>query len=211
MFNSIKSIPLDFWFISGASVISFMMGLLYSFVKIVKTKKCKNPWVCKKGTDFTKLHSNVNEILTEMRIKLDSARVYICQFHNGGDFFSGESILKFSTTHESCALGVAQTIDQQQGVLLTRFVEKLKILQEDSPKLIFTNTMNDSHFKGFMESRNTIAFILIPLKTPNSLNPYGYLCAEWCSWSHVDNIKETYVINTINKDIRAINTLLINK
>lgn len=211
MFNFIKSIPVDLWFTIGASIVSFLIGIGYGFVRVLKSKKCKNSWVCKKGIDFTKLHSQVNEILTELRIRLDSARISITQFHNGGDFFSGESILKFSVTHESCALGVEQTIDQQQGVLLTRFIEKLKLLQTENCKLIFTNTLPDSHYKGFLEARNTIAFIVIPLKVENSLNPYGYLCAEWCSWSHVDRINQQDAINALTKDIRVLNTLLLNK
>lgn len=209
--NFLKSIPLDVWFTIGASIISFLIGIGYGFIRLIKHKKCKNAWVCKKGMDFTKLHSQVNEILTELRIRLDCARISITQFHNGGDFFSGESILKFSVTHESCALGVEQTIDQQQGVLLTRFVEKLKLLQNDDCKLIFTNSLSDSHYKGFLQSRNTIAFVLVPLKVDNSLNPYGYLCAEWCSWSHVDKINEKEMLYDLTRDITIINTLLINK
>jgi hypothetical protein len=211
MFNLIKSVPVEVWFGMGVAVVSFFMGMGYSVFRIIKPKKCKNPWICTKGSDFTKLHSHINEILTEMRVNLDCARISISQFHNGGDFFSGESILKFSVTHESCALGVEQTIDQQQGVLLTRFVEKLKLLQEETPKLIFTNQLADSHFKGYMESRNTLAFILVPMKTQTSLNPYGYLCAEWCSWSHVDKIQPDYAFSIIYKDIRVLNTLLLNK
>jgi hypothetical protein len=211
MFNFIKSIPIDLWFTIGASVISFLIGIAYGFIRIIKPKKCKNLWVCNKAIDFTKLHSQVNEILTELRIRLDSARTSITLFHNGGDFFSGESILKFSVTHQSCALGVDHSIDEDQGVLLTRFIEKLKLLQTNNSRLILTSSLPDSHYKGFLESRNTIAFVLVPLKRENSLNPYGYLCAEWCSWSHADKINETEMLTALNKDIRVLNTLLINK
>lgn len=210
MFGIFKTISLDTWFAIGAATISFLLGLTITFIRQIKHKKCKNIYFCQGSSkDFTKLHSQINEILTEIRLELDSARAYICQFHNGGDFFSGESILKFSITHESCALGVEQTIDQQQGVLLTRFIEKLKILQEDQPRLIFTNTLEDSHFKGFMESRNTIAFILVPLRKQNMLSPYAYLCCEWCSWQHADKIKQVNVFKTLEKEKRILNTLLL--
>lgn len=211
MFNFIKSTPIDIWFGMGVAIVSFVMGLGYGVFRVIKHPKCKNPWICKKAADFTKLHSHVNEILTEMRVNVDAARVYIAQFHNGGDFFSGESILKFSVTHESCTLGVEQTIDQQQGVLLTRFVEKLKILQEESPRLILTNTLPDCHYKGYLESRNTLAFMLIPLRTQAAFNPYGYLCIEWCSWKHADSINMEQLFKIVYKDIRILNTLLLNK
>lgn len=210
MFGIFKTISLDTWFAIGAAVISFILGLIITIIRYYKKPKCKNSFFCENSTnDFTKIHSQVNEILTETRLQLDCARCYISQFHNGGDFFSGESILKFSITHESCALGVSQTIDQQQGVLLTRFIEKLKILQEDHPRIIFTNNMSDSHFKGFMESRNTIAFILIPLRKDSMLSPYGYLCCEWCSWQHAEEINEIKVLQLVEKERRILNTLLL--
>jgi len=209
MFTFFKSIGSDVWFAMGAASISFILGIIFTFIK-KNQKKCKHPLFCNgNGTDFTKVHSRVNETLTETRLQLDCARSYIAQFHNGGDFFSGESILKFSITHESCGLGIEQTLENQQGVLLTRFVEKLKILQEDNLRIIFTNTLVDSNFKGYMESRNTIAFVMIPLKKGDALSPYGYMCCEWCSWQHAEKIIADNVLNTLKKETRIINTLLL--
>ena len=196
------------WYAAGVGAVSFILGISFSLLKVLKKTKSHKIF-SNTERDFTKLHSQVNEVLTELRIELDCARVYISQFHNGGDFFSGESILKFSITHESCSLGVAQTIDQQQGVLLTRFVEKLKILQEDEARIIFTNTLMDSHFKGFMETRNTIAFVLVPLRKENMISPFGYVCCEWCSWNHAEHINSDKIINCLKKDIRILNTLLL--
>jgi hypothetical protein len=216
MLTFFKSLSPDVWFGIGVAVVSFLVGCVITLIRKLNIRtKCKHPLFCNgTGKDFTKVHTQVNELLTEMRLELDSARVFISQFHNGGDFFTGESILKFSITHESCSLGVVNTIDQQQGVLLTRFIEKLKILQEDEPRLIFTNTLVDSHFKGFLEARNTIAFILVPLRSDSSLTPYGYYCCEWCSWAHVDALNAD-VVDTfeffVKKNTRIINTLLTSK
>lgn len=207
MFSLFKSITPDMWYTAGFALVSFVVGMSFSLLKLFKKSKTHKIF-SNTEKDFTKIHTQVNEVLTELRLQLDCARVYISQFHNGGDFFSGESILKFSLTHESCSLGVAQTMDQQQGVLLTRFVEKLKILQEDEPRIIFTNTLIDSHFKGFMEARNTIAFILVPLKKQNTISPFGYICCEWCSWNHAENINPNKTLGYLQKDIRILNTLL---
>jgi len=208
MFLLFKSITPDMWYTAGFALVSFIVGISFSLLNVFQKRKTHKLFT-NSEKDFTKIHTQVNEVLTELRLQLDCARVYISQFHNGGDFFSGESILKFSITHESCSLGVAQTIDQQQGVLLTRFVEKLKILQEDEPRIIFTNTLIDSHFKGFMESRNTIAFILVPMKKHNTISPFGYICCEWCSWNHAENINPNKTIDYLEKDVRILNTLLM--
>jgi hypothetical protein len=210
MISLLKLISPDVWYAMGAASISFILGIWFTYLKRKPNKKCKHAIFCNNcGTDFTKVHSRVNEMLTEMRLQLDCARTYVSQFHNGGDFFSGESILKFSITHESCGLGVEQTIETQQGVLLTRFVEKLKLLQEEEPRIVFTNTLPDSHFKGFMESRNTIAFVLIPLKKEASISPYGYVCCEWCSWQHAEKIENNTTINYVKKEGRILNSLLL--
>jgi hypothetical protein len=104
-----------------------------------------------------------------------------------------------------------QTIDKQQNVLLTSFTDKLKILQEPIPEIIFTNNLPDSHFKGFMESRNTIAFVLIPLIQVGRPSPFGYVCCEWCSWKHAEQINYTKANDTLSKNIRIIKTLLTTK
>ena len=208
MFTLFKTITPEMWYAAGVGIVSFVMGILLTLLKTLKNTKKRHVLFSNGQNDFTKLHSQVNEVLTEIRIELDCARTYVAQFHNGGDFFSGESILKFSITHESCSLGVEQTIDQQQGVLLTRFVEKLKLLQEDESRIVFTNTLTD-HFKGFMEARNTIAFVVVPLRKDTSLTPYGYICCEWCSWSHAEHIKADFVLDFLKKDSRILNTLLI--
>lgn len=209
MFTFLKSINPDIWYSMGAASISFVLGVYFTIFR-KNNKKCKHPLFCNNsGSDFTKVHSRVNEILTELRLELNCARTYVAQFHNGGDFFSGESILKFSLTHESCGLGIQQTIDEQQGVLLTRFVEKLKLLQEDHLRVIYTNSLTNSHFKGFMESRNTIAFVLIPLRKNEALSPYGYVCSEWCSWQHAEKIQEKQALGIVARETRILNTLLL--
>lgn len=208
MYKFFQTISLDTWFTMGAAGGSFLLGIIFTLLRRGKTTKKCTSIMCS-GSDFTKVHSQINEVLTELRLELDCARSYIVQFHNGGDFFSGESILKFSVTHESCGLGIQQTIDQQQGVLLTRFVEKLKILQEDDFRVIFTNTLPNSHFKGYMESRNTVAFVMIPLRKDSSISPYGYFCCEWCSWQHAEKIQAEKVFELIQKESRILNNLLI--
>ena len=101
------------------------------------------------------------------------------------------------------------TINEQQGILLTRYIELLKILQEDEPRIVFTNTLHDTGFKGFMESRNTVAFTLIPLIKDGMLSPYGYLCTEWCSWQHAEKINADSVFALLEKETRILNSLLI--
>ena len=70
MFNLIKSLSLDTWYTVGAATISFLLGfgipITKKFLDGLKKKKnaCKHPLFCDDtGKEFTKVHSQINEIL----------------------------------------------------------------------------------------------------------------------------------------------------
>lgn len=83
----------------GIATASFLVGAYYGIKKIKeklfsnkKKKECKQYW---------NIHSEIHEILTELRIRTDAARAQIIQFHNGEYFMDGVSMKKMSLTHES--------------------------------------------------------------------------------------------------------------
>jgi hypothetical protein len=59
-----------------------------------------------KNDNFIFIHSEIHEMLTELRVLTDSARAQIIQFHNGEYFMDGVSMRKFSVTHESLEKGI---------------------------------------------------------------------------------------------------------
>ena len=113
-------------FTIGTYVFSFLMGgvvlLSSNFKKWFNNRKN----ITLSENVFLRIHSQLDELLTEMRIKLNCNRTGICRFHNGGYFFDGISIIKSTTTHESCSLGTVSTIENGQSILLTRFIDKME-------------------------------------------------------------------------------------
>jgi hypothetical protein len=176
----------------GMGIVSFLMGAfiaLYTFIKKTHKEKISSK-VCNK---FTRIHSSINEILTELRIKTNSSRTSLVQFHNGGNFLDGTSILKFSITHESCDLGTSSTIDGQQAILLTRFTDKLEFLHENTAKIIKTKELEGSHFRNYMQSRDVVAFIMVPIYCEKKINIIGYISCEWCDENLLNNaVDEEY-------------------
>ena len=72
----------------------------------------------------------VQEYLERMREDYDFDRVSICQFHNGGKFFNGRSMKKFTMTYESVAPGIEKVKRKYQNILVSEFPKMVSALLE---------------------------------------------------------------------------------
>lgn len=180
----------------GMGAVSFLLGAFVAFFTFLK-RRSTGKQIGKVCNRFTRIHSSINEILTELRIKANCSRTNLVQFHNGGNFLDGSSILKFSITHESCDLGTSPTIDYEQATLLTRFTDKLEFLHENNAKIVKTKQLEGSHFRNYMQSRDIVAFIMVPIYCEKKINIIGYISCEWCDDNLLNNIAEeqlTYIV-----------------
>lgn len=72
----------------------------------------------------------VQEFLEDFREKWGFDRVGIFQFHNGGKFFHGIPMKKYSQTFESVSHGVSKSKEHNQGVFVTEHPFLMKHLSE---------------------------------------------------------------------------------
>jgi hypothetical protein len=72
----------------------------------------------------------VQEFLNEFREKWSVDRVGIFQFHNGGKFFHGIPMKKYSQTFESVSHGVSKSKEHNQSVFVTEHPSLMKHLSE---------------------------------------------------------------------------------
>jgi hypothetical protein len=72
----------------------------------------------------------VQEFLDNFREKWDIDRIGIFQFHNGGKFFHGIPMKKYSQTFESVAHGVSKSKEHNQNVFVTEHPSLMKHLSE---------------------------------------------------------------------------------
>jgi hypothetical protein len=72
----------------------------------------------------------VQEFLNNFREKWKFDRVGIFQFHNGGKFFHGIPMKKYSQTFESVAHGVSKSKEHNQNVFVTEHPSLMKHLSE---------------------------------------------------------------------------------
>jgi hypothetical protein len=145
---------------------------------------------------FRTMHTRIQEILTELRVKSDADRALIIRFHNGGKFLDGSSIKKFSLTHESCSIGISETRNSRQDILISTFIEMLDHVIHEQQVVIVepTNDLPDCHFKRHLEANHTLAYSLVPIKDTRGVLILGCLLVEWCNWDKVDRIDDDQIM-----------------
>ena len=58
--------------------------------------------------------SELLEKLAEIRTSVGASRASVYQFHNGGEYFTGKSMKKYSMTYEQVEKGIARIQHQNQ-------------------------------------------------------------------------------------------------
>ena len=143
------------WVKIGMSITALLGGAALAMKSLMKKKSSKREVATQR--EFQKTHTRIHEVLTELRLKHDSARTNIMQFHNGGILTSGESMKRFSSTHESVALGVPSIMHHQQDMLLSRYPEVLQLSARDDSTVILVSEMEESNLKRYYEYNHILA------------------------------------------------------
>ena len=183
------------WLEIGMIIASVVAGVITILIPFLK--KRRNRIInCNKDLDYPETfhwttHTNIHEILTELRVRIDAGRTQIVQFHNGGVFLDGISVKKFSITHESLTSGTSAEVGKKDQ-LVSMFLDKLNVLKHNTPTVHIVETFSESYTKQYMQSSNIIAFSMLPLRKNKEI--IGYVMSQWCSWNKVDSIDMESVI-----------------
>lgn len=203
MGNGSFDINEDFVKVFESWTIGFAIIAAAIFATIKGIKKYKELF----GVDnFITVHSEIHELLTELRVLTDAARTQVIQFHNGEYFMDGISMRKFSLTHESVEKGIESDGERMQGLLCSMFLPLLLLVVENSPKIHFTVDLKDSHVKQYLESRNVEAFSVLPLQKQNQMT--GFVIVQWCSGNKAETLDSVYCSGEIKKITDSINAQL---
>jgi hypothetical protein len=183
---------------------SFLKDILYKILNKLKILKEMNIEKVIKG------HNSINEILSEIRSKTESARTSIIQFHNGDYYSNGTPIVKFSMGYESCSLGVSSHINETKDYLLSNY-SGIEEAIENKNTIINTHELKNTNFKSFLLEKNTITFYSFPIRShKNHGNIIGIFFIEWCSKDKIKNINISNIENMCNKYCGILQNL-INK
>jgi hypothetical protein len=120
--------------------------------------KKKNSQVEKRKSEFIhtiETQKIVNGSLNELQNKFDLDRVWLAQFHNGGNYYPGhKSMKKMSVSFESTAPGISSDIMKMQNLPVSFFSEILQKLSENQESLIINvETEEDYALQSFWSNR----------------------------------------------------------
>jgi hypothetical protein len=177
MTNFFSSITFGSWIDIGIALFALISGFMIGWKKKSSTIK-KNKQKANKQTNWY-IHSQIHELLTELRFSTDAARAQLVQFHNGEYFMDGVSMRKMSLTHESLAKGVSADGDRLQGMLISLFTPLIGKILEDAAHLHLTKEDKDSYFKNFLVSGSIVSYMVLPVRCEN--NVCGFLMLQWGS------------------------------
>ncbi len=151
----------------GAFLTGVVGPVLYLIVqKYLQKEKNRNRDVVKENITSVSLISNE---LEEIREEFKGDRVWIAQFHNGGNFYpTGKSIQKFSIFYEVNKAGVSAIAHTFNNIPCSLYPKTFEHMM--GGKGIFINDYSDKKvptygLKGAAESVGTKSTYIIPLFT----------------------------------------------
>jgi hypothetical protein len=187
----------EHWSIWAAIITAVLVGTIKGW------KKIKKAWT---EDNFILIHSEVHELLTELRVLTDAARAQVIQFHNGEYFMDGISMRKFSLTHESVEKGIESDGERIQGFLCSMFLPLILNVLENDPKIRYTVDLKNSYVKQYLESRNVEAFSVMPIQINNQIT--GFVLNQWCNGNIIDKLDNTSCSYEMYKITNAITVQL---
>ena len=111
----------------------------------------------------------IKEFLDGLIDKWSIDRGAIFQFHNGGKFFNGVGMKKYSLTHESSAPGIARVKESHQNVFVTEHPYLMKQLSEN---IIFSTPIEDpslDYTRDRYEEEGIVQVISVPIRGLNNV------------------------------------------
>ncbi len=107
----------------------------------------------------------VQEFLDQFRQKWSLDRVGIFQFHNGGKFFHGVPMKKYSQTFESVSPGVAKAKEHNQNVFVTEHPSLMKNLSEQDFFYVNAEDPVLDYIRGKVTEEGILQIISAPVRT----------------------------------------------
>lgn len=153
-------------------MIAFLTGILGPILLVyVKHKLFRGDKALEaRKKDFRQsleIQERINTSLNDLLQKYNLDRLWIAQFHNGGNFYPGnKSMKKMSMTFESTAPGIAADIMKMQNLPVSFLSPVLQKLTDNDVTGITIDvyTEEDYALRSFWENRGVQTVYLFPIK-----------------------------------------------
>ena len=171
-------------------LISSLLGVFFGVNKFWKShKKTKN---------FFTIQNDIHAFLAELRVKTNSMRTSVFQFHNGGYFADGISMHKFSVSHESHHKIYSSQNHRLHNVLCSLYSPLITEIIQNKAKIISVDKLPEhTEPRHFFDDECISHIACLPLKSGYMIS--GFLLIQWHKNYDPDLRKEkTYMEEFLN-------------
>lgn len=129
-----------------------------------------------------KLNSVVDQQLVSLKNELDACRVWVSQFHNGGNFYpTGKSIQKFSIFYEHVKPNVKTVRETFTNLPVSLFNKPMAHLYDDGEILISNYKKDETYgLDSYASETGSKSVYIFALNSPND-EFLGTLGIEYCN------------------------------
>jgi hypothetical protein len=158
---SLPSAPLIASFITGV-----LGPMIVIYVRYLVRKKNIQLNAKQKEFNFIVKNQNIiNDTLNSLQEKYSIDRLWVCQFHNGGNFWPGnQSMKKLSVVFESTAPNISADIMKMQNIPVSFFSGLIqKMMSEHNYIALNISDIKDNALRYYWESRGVALVYLYPI------------------------------------------------
>lgn len=157
-----EMVPVLVAFLTG--IVGPMVLLYAKYLLNLRKEKDRS----KRRDDFNitiSVQQKINSTLNALQSKYDLDRVWIAQFHNGGNFYPGnKSMKKLSATFESTKPGISTDLMKLQNLPISFFSNVLTEMNEtQSGVIVETDGSHENAFKDFWLHRGVHRSYMFPI------------------------------------------------
>jgi hypothetical protein len=116
--------------------------------------------------------------LRDIRRQFHADRIYIWQFHNGGNFYTESSMQKASITYERCSDGLERKSEKYQGVLVSLFSWYMKKVMMNESYFLDMEEIEDIGIRSLCTGNGTKSHVATPMFDDKN-HLIGILCMDW--------------------------------
>jgi hypothetical protein len=120
----------------------------------------------------------VHLALRDIRRQFHADRIYIWQFHNGGNFYTESSMQKASITYERCSDGLERKSEKYQGVLVSLFAWYMKQVMMNESYFLDMEEIEDIGIRSLCTGNGTKSHVATPMFDDKN-HLIGILCMDW--------------------------------
>ena len=115
------------------------------------------------------LHGSVISALEFTKSETEADRVYVMEFHNGENYFSGKSQQKLSCTYEVVSEGISCEYASLQNIRISNIHSMVQYIAMEKPFICedVEKYTDDISFKSFLQEKGVQSLFAQPVKSLN--------------------------------------------